>query len=147
MAVQIITHSALENFIIECFEAWRQLYPERWKAFREWAREAGKVQKSPDGIRVDPEGRETVWQFTMPAELLLFFKYASKKRGMPEFGEDPNDIRVMLRLFKDFDRTKNLGHQRIFTTGKDGGMSNETQRSDDNKGRDDTLAYVLGESS
>lgn len=96
---QVHTKDGVEKFLIEVAEAFRRLYPGRFRYYIDALRKLREVQKNADGSFRDQKGREYQVQIRVPTELMLYIQ-----RWHPEFVQDSADIETLIRVWCDLVR-------------------------------------------
>jgi hypothetical protein len=110
MPIEIHTRSGREATILEILEAWKKVYPQKYRFFKNALQNLRAVQKNPDGSFVDKKGRWARISMRMPTELWLFFCHK-----IPDWGKDQTDVELLLKVAKDFADTRQGNFKRIFS--------------------------------
>lgn len=83
------------KFLVDVAEAYRRLYPGRFRFYIRSFRELKKVRKR-DGMVTDDKGR-TYYADQIPTGPLLFIQ-----RWIPDFGKEDGDMDLLFKAWEDF---------------------------------------------
>jgi hypothetical protein len=130
MPIQIHTKTGRETELWKILDAWKKVYPAKFRFFKTSLQRMRQVQKAPDGSWVDKKGRRTEVRFRAPTELWLFIQ-----RWIPGFGNTSDDIDLLLKTAGDFFASAPRHSKKIYSvkdqTKKSERKPDEDKRSDD----------------
>lgn len=130
MPIEIHTKTGVETELTNIFEAWRALYPAKYRFFMSVLRGMRQVAKNGNGSYIDKKGRYVQVKFHVPQELWLFIQ-----RRIPGFGRAYDDIERMLKIADEFRGAQHLTHKRIYSVQKEREKKNEDKRRNDRQKR------------
>ena len=123
MPIEIHTKTGREKEVWEILDAWKRMYPKKFRFFKHALQNMRQVQKSPDGSFVDRKGRWARISIRAPTELWLFLQHR-----IPDWGKDYRDVELLLKIAGDYFSTTNKRYKRIFSV-KDQRRKNGSQRN------------------
>jgi hypothetical protein len=141
MPIQIHTKTGKEKEITDILDAYRNLYPKKFRFFMKSLGRMRDLNKNSDGSFIDPKGRWARIGIRVPTELFLFIQHR-----IEGFGDDYNDMLMLQRVASDFLSMVKRPKRRIWAPDpkrRSEKKDNEDQRGNDSEGRAKEPSGVL----